>query len=119
MGTEYIKDSRSPYIGELNRRIAVMEITQGKSPTSGAILEYESLIKNCWSKVEDVSVKEELEGKIAAYNTKVFTIRFDKRCYGSGATDKLIRYEGEKYEILSVLMIGNKEYLRIQAVHRE
>jgi hypothetical protein len=107
------------YVGELNRRVAIMAVVEQKSPTSGAVLEFESLIKNCWAKVEDSLVEEQLEGKVAVYNTKFFTIRFDNRCYGKGATDHLIRYRGEKFEILGVTEIGDRNYLKIKGVRRE
>jgi hypothetical protein len=107
------------YVGQLNRRVSIMEVIEQKSSTSGAVLEFESLIKNCWAKVEDTLVEEQLEGKVAVYDTKYFTIRFDKRCYGKGATDHLIRYQGEKFEILGVTQVGNQNYLKIKGVKRE
>lgn len=107
------------FIGELNERITIKSYVAIKSATSGAPSKQLEVLKNCWSKVEDVSGTEELEGRIVYVNTKNFTVSYDERLAGPQATEKQIEYEGETYGIIAVLKIGRKRYLKIKAVKRE
>ncbi len=107
------------FVGELDIRVSVVEIVGQKSPLSGSIIEKEQLIKNCWAKIEDLTSQEKQEGKIALYATKEFIIRYDKRLYGVGATQRVIKYQDKGYDIFDVSIIGRKRYLSIKAVKRE
>ncbi|XRE42217.1 hypothetical protein ACIVBQ_000421 [Tenacibaculum discolor] len=107
------------FIGELNERITIKSVVKIKSPTSGAPTSTMQVLKNCWSKVKDVSGTEEVEGRIVYVNTKEFTVRYDERLTGTGAHEKEIDYEGETYNIIDVSKIGRKRYLAVKGVKRD
>lgn len=107
------------FIGQLNERITIKSVVPIKSETSGAETKQLEVLKPCWAKVQDVSGTEETNGRVIYVNTKEFIVRFDERLTGPSATEKEIEYDGENYEVVSVLKIGRKIYLKIKGIKCE
>lgn len=106
------------YIGELNDRISIYTNTVGTSAT-GAPTDVKSLLKRCWAKHTPRKSDEEEDGKIRYLYTDDWVVRYDKQLTKGRASDMfLVDDEGFEYNVIGVIEIEAKRYLKINTVRR-
>lgn len=106
------------YIGQLDRRISIKEDVRATSST-GEKTKTPTLFNTVWSKVEDVSGNEDIDGKIIALNVRKYIVRYDPALVLKEITDMFIDDAGEVYNIHSVSYQGRKEFITLKCSKRE
>ena len=105
-------------IGQLNHRITINQVKVNKSETTGEKTNVEELYKQVWSKIDDVSGGEEIEGKVRSLNVRKYTVAYRKEILLNGETMLVVDVDGT-YNVHSVQQIGFKEYLVLKCSKRE
>lgn len=106
------------YIGELNKRVSIVEEHSTKSSTGQAVVS-QSTLKSCYAKQIEKSANEEEEGKIRFLYTTEFIVRYDARLTKGKAASMLVKDEDDLlYEIIGVVEKVPKRYLQINSVRR-
>lgn len=106
------------YIGQLDTRISIKENVRVTS-TTGEKTTTPTLFNTVWSKVEDVTGNEDVDGKIIALNVRKYIVRYDPALVVKQITDMFIDHDGDVYNIHSVSYQGRKEYITLKCSKRE
>lgn len=107
--------SKLKHIGVLPDRIEIYQVVKGSS-ASGAPIETNQLFKTCWANKEDVSGKEEEDGKVYFLISKRFYINYDARLVTGDAEKMVVKYKDQYYNITAVLEYVPKRYLVLNTV---
>lgn len=105
-------------IGQLKHRITINQVTEIKSPTTGEKVPTEVLYKSVWSKIDDVSGSESLEGKVISLNVRKYIVAYRKEIVINGETMLVVDVDGT-YNVNSVQQVGFKQYLILKCSKKE
>lgn len=109
--------SNGIYIGQLDRRISIYQLTRVKTDT-GATDTVEVLFGDFWCKPIDISGSEDSDGKVIALNVRQYAVRYDAALEQSGVKMFVRDVDGD-YNIHSIAQVGRKQYLILKASKRE
>lgn len=98
--------------GELNKKIQIVQTSEGEYDDEGHLVAKETVIRTCWAKVTNTSGTElRKSGTEFADAKKRFLVRYTST---EITTAMVVRYKGLDHNILYVNTYGdNKEYLEI------
>ena len=104
--------------GELNKKIQIIQKTDGGINPNGYPIEGEKIIRECWAKFSNISGTEIVKANSEFSSAKTrFLVRHSK---ASIDTDMIIRYAGKDYGIVYINTYGDgKEYMEIWAERLE
>jgi len=102
---------KTPYIGQLDRKIAVyQEIYQQN--TVGERKPELQLITGAWACMEEVSGDEDVEGKVRHLIKRRYTIRYNASVFN--LTNKIRIIDGSvNFNVFHLKEIGRKKYLQL------
>lgn len=109
--------STLPYIGQLDRRISIIEDVRTQT-TTGEKNTTANAFVSCWAKVDDVSGSEVEDGKVRALNVRRYTIRYNPALVEKQITDLRINDNNTLYNIYSVAFLGRQEYIELKCEKR-
>lgn len=105
------------YIGQLDRRIELVQYSIVKSST-GSPEKTETSLGNFWAKLQDLSGNEEVDGRVISLNVRKYVMQYQSQLVQDGVKFYLKDEDGE-YNIHHVAHIGRKEYLELKTSKRE
>lgn len=107
---------QGPYIGQMDRRVEIQAAVSSFSGTGHEVVTWNT-IKTAWAALEygENNNTEDFEAQQQVSITEVFfTLR-----YFTGLTAKhRVLYGGQAYDILNILEVGRKRFLRLQVEKR-
>jgi SPP1 family predicted phage head-tail adaptor len=108
--------NKNEHIGQMRERVTLQGVTETQSST-GYPTETWSDIATRWAGVEfkeAYSKEEEMAGQNTAITNAVFRLRYD-----STITQKnRVRYEGNDYDIQSIVPAPDKAYMQLHCILR-
>lgn len=102
---------RKPFIGQLDRRISVFEMTKTQNEI-GEEKETKSFIAKRWAKIESETGSEKVEGNVRNLSNVKFTIRYHSEIARRG-NEMHVEFEGAMYNITHVAQIGRRDFLQL------
>jgi len=105
------------HIGQMDRRVELIKYDKTITDT-GERTKIEVSLGFVWSKLQDVSGTEEIEGKVISLSVRRYIIRWRNDVVQSGVTFYIKDEDGE-YNVHSVEHQGRKEYLVLKSSKRE
>lgn len=102
---------KNPFIGQLDRRIAVYRRIEIQNEIGEQVSEDEKLF-NAFAKLDEVTGGEQLEGKILHHIERKYTVRYRKEIVQE-SNELFVRDGVVNYEIKHVREIGRKAFLEL------
>lgn len=108
-------------MGQLDQKIHVYQVSQSVDASTGQVSEAEFLLKSTWASIGYVgspsagSSEENLNGQ----RTGKMKIEFVFRYFPNLKFDDIIYYEGGRFEIYSIQIIGRKQGYVVRAEMRD
>lgn len=112
---------KNPFIGQLDRKIVIKEITTTNSAI-GENIETETIFCEPYAMLTDISGSETLDGKIIHLVDRKYTIRFRKEIVERGNEMILIdptNNSDEKFKIIHTKIIGRRSHLELICTRSE
>ena len=103
--------SYNPHIGELDRKIQIIQLIKTQSLTGSSLLT-DTVIAKPFAKMFEVSGSENIEGKIRHSTNRNYVIRYNKLVKELNSQLILID-DGVRYNIEHVKTIGRKKHLEL------
>ena len=102
---------KAPFIGQLDRKIVIIQITNVRDSMS-VNKPTETTVCEPYAKMDDVSGTEDLEGKIFHLVDRKYTIRYREEIANKGH-EMLLIDNGQKFKIKHVKLIGRRSHLEL------
>lgn len=100
-----------PFIGQLDRKIKIVELLVQQNEI-GENKPEEVVFCEPWSKLEDLSGNEDIDGKVIHLISRKYTIRYRSEILING--HKMILQDGDhKFSITHVKLLGRKSFLEL------
>lgn len=104
--------AKTPYIGQLDRKISVVRLIKSQS-ASGAATTLDELVSEPWAFMEEKGGDEDLEGKEMHRSERTYTIRYRQEIK-AGAKDFALDDGNTRYRINHIEEIGRKRFLLLK-----
>lgn len=107
------------FIGNMDRRIQVIEKITTKSEDTGAEILTNNLLAEVWAERKTASSDKQLDDKVVALNVVVFGIHYHPDIVSKNIQDLFVIDEGVEYEVYGVEPTGRKKYIKLKTQKRE
>ena len=102
---------KNPFIGQLDRKIVISEITTTNS-SIGENIETETIFCEPYAMLTDVGGGEDVDGKVFHLVDRKYTIRYRKEIAERG--NQMILIDGlQKFKINHMKLIGRRSHLEL------
>jgi head-tail adaptor len=102
---------KTPYIGQLDRRIQIVQLTVVRNSV-GEQITTEVEVCMAQSMMKDVSGSEDVEGKVKHLVNRTYMIRHNDQVATNGLNYVLVD-GSQKFEITNIKTIGRRQYLEL------
>ena len=103
---------KNPFIGQLDRKIKILEPTTIRN-TTGEEEVVLNLLFEPWAQMMEVSGDEDVEGKIRHYTNRAYVIRYNALFLPKN-TELVLEDEGIKYRIIHFMLMGRKRFIQLK-----
>jgi head-tail adaptor len=101
----------NPFIGQMDRKIEVIELVKARTSTGSAPVT-EKVIANPFAYLKEISGDEEAEGKIRHLVNRSYTIRYNAEIKAKSNQLK-VRDCGDFFDVIHVKELGRKKHLQL------
>lgn len=108
---------KSPYIGQLDRKISVVQETFTQN-AMGEQKPTQVVVASPWAFMEDSSGSEDVEGKIKHLIDRKYTIRYNSDILANGH-EYLVIDGSATFDIYHVMEIGRKQHIQLLVTKHE
>jgi hypothetical protein len=105
-------DDKFPYIGELNRKIKIVEMIKNRNSTGEEEISH-NVIASPYSKMIDISGTEDVEGKIRHFIIRHYIIRWTRLLSLRSLTDLLVIDGNNKFNIYHSVEMGRNRMVKL------
>ena len=105
-------DDKLPFIGELNRKIKIVEMIKTRNSTGEEEITHNEIAAP-YSKMIDVSGTEDIEGKIRHFINRHYVIRWTSLLSQRSITNLLVVDGNSKFNIYHSIEMGRNRMIKL------
>ncbi len=102
---------RKPFVGQLDRKIQVVELTKSQTST-GSEITTDTVVCEPYAFMEDISGGEVEEGKVIHMVNRTYIIRFNASVKEK-SNQLIVIDENQRYQVVHAVEIGRKSFLKL------
>lgn len=108
---------KKPFIGQKDRQVTISLKVSDRDAVGGYSNTLQP-IATTWAYMEEVSGKEDSEGKVVHLIDRKYTIRYRPDVVNK-STNLVLEDKGQKFEVIHIIEIGRKDHLEIRVKRYE
>lgn len=107
------------YIGKMDRLIQVVEKTEIKSPTTGAVSYNDVIIAEVWAERKSATSDKEVDDKVVALNVFQYYMHYHPTVASKMMQELFVHDNGIEYEVYGAEELGREDRIRLKCERRE